>query len=368
MPTYHFYEYQKDLDDFAKKLSTGYCNTVEGCLHRAQELGSAASLDFTYDSGTQISKVTTLWPLVEQTLDFSTPQTRRAEVGIFARGAPPNMGRDDVGMSGILAVLGESKTPSATLFSFASRHRVTENHFTSQFLSPTGLHPTLQISLNSNKPPVEGGECRSFAYLTLPKTIFADRYQLDDKLFMAAKNLTASKYTSLPVDLEAPAYTTKTWGSNVLLELSPPISDEATEWTAEVPLHLRYLEPSVTGDRQIEVPYPVVFWACSSTGEADFTNNPFDRQGLGYDELFEAGTVFWHANPRPSDGNAVVNRIDVPVLKQGADSWIGIGTASVVTLGFAWILVQLILSYSKYGIRNEPNKEQGEKKKDKKTR
>lgn len=346
-------------------MSTGFCHAIEGCLPRAQELDSAASLDFTYDSETQVSKLSALWPLNKQSLDFDAHETRRTEVGIFSKGSPPNMGEDDVGMSGILAVLGESTSPSATLFAFASRHRVTETRFSSRFLPPTGLHPTLQLSLSSSQSPRSDDECRPYAYLTLPKTIFADRYQLDDKLFLASKNLSASRYTSLPVDLEAPAYTTKTWGSRVLLELAKPSVGDASGWTIEVPLHLRYLEPSISGSRVIEVPYPAVFWACPGDAASDFGNNPFDRRNLGYDELFEPNTVFWHVNPEPVEGDVLVSRLDVPVLREGVEALIRNGTAAVVALGFVWVLVKLFTSYRKHGYQNVPRERAPETKKTK---
>ena len=271
------------------------------------------------------------------------------------------MGAHDIGMGGLLTVLGERKTPSPTLFGFPSRHRGSQMRFSSTFLEPTGLHPTLQITLSGTQPPEEDADCRPYAYLTLPKTIFADRYQLDDELLMASKNLTASRYTSLPVDLEAPAYTTETWGSSVLLEMAPPETQGQQAWTAEVPLHLRYLEPSATGERAIEVPYPAVFWACRAHQAVDFTNNPFDRQRLGYDALFDPSTtVLWHTEPWPADGgDRLVNRISVPVLRDEAASWVGLGTAGVIVGGFAWVLCRIGSSLARHGYHRNVSSGEG---------
>lgn len=306
-----------------------------------------------------------LWPLSEQTVDVVVAEgaSHRVEVGILSAGEPPNMGPRDVGMSGVLVVLGEGqKSPSPTLFKFPSRHRaLPAAGFSTRFLRPTGLHPTLQISLGSDSIPdavADDDECRPYAYLTLPKAIFADRYQLDDPLFLGSKGLAGSRYISEPVDLEAPAYTTPTWGSRVLLELARPSAsrgDGGGEWTAEVPLHLRYLEPSATGERDVSVPYPVVFWACEEAGVTDaeakkLADNPFDRTGLGYDDLFDPGTVFWHVEPQSATaGGVLTNHITVPVLTQEAESWVGPGTAIVVSLGFAWTLWKLVSLYLRAG-------------------
>ncbi|KAF4123210.1 glycosylphosphatidylinositol-mannosyltransferase 1 [Geosmithia morbida] len=367
-PDYYFYQPMLDIEAISRAFETDLCRGHESCRTRAGELKTAASVDFTFDKGTEVSKLSALWPLSEQQVDFVADPSHRVEVGILTRGEPPSLGRHDVGMSGLLAVLGERKTPSPTLFKFASRHRTAAAHFTSRFLAPTGLHPTLQISLDGaggGRPPSSSsseedgdgdgdgdGACKPYAFLTLPKTIFADRYQLDDQLFLASKNLTAARHMSHPVDLEAPAYTTTTWGSNLLVEMAAPGSDG---WTVEVPLHLRYLEPSATGERDVAVPYPVVFWACERAAEGTaLADNPFDRTGLGYDQLFSPDTVFWHVEPRPAHGAAtadIVNHIAVPVLREEAASWVGAGTAAVVSLGFAWVLWKLATLYASVGYK-----------------
>ena len=278
---------------------------------------------------------------------------RRTEIGILSQDAAPNQKPHEIGLSGLLTVLGEKERPSGTLFAFPSRHRNAKASFSAQFLNPSGLHPTLQLKVSSNVPPATEGDCAPHAYFALPKTIFADRFQLADELFLTSKNLTASRYTSLPVDLEAPAYTTKTWGSNILLQLAPPRSVEPEAWTAEVPLHLRYLKPSASGNVDIEIPYPALFWACESTAAVQFSNNPFDRTTLGYDECFDENTVFWHAKPQPLTGDRITVPISVPVLKEPAAAWVGLGTAATVALGFAWVLWKLaaVFAVSGYGSR-----------------
>lgn len=252
----------------------------------------------------------------------------------------PNMQEHDLGVAGVLTVLSDKKKPSPTMFTFPSRHRQADSTFSSKFLTPTGLHPTLQMNITSSQPPMKDAKCVPYAYLTLPRTIFADRYQLADELFLASKNLTTSQYTTLPVDLESPAYTTETWGSSVLVGLAPPSPGQGQAWSAEVPLHLRYLEPSAGGEVEVEVPYPAVFWACS-TGWRNL-ENPFDRLHLGYDALFPRDTAFWHVSPRPESGERLMNSITVPVLKEDGAAWIRLGTSIAIALGFGWVLLKLI--------------------------
>lgn len=343
------------------------------------------------------------------------------EVGILTPDESPHVEPHELGVTGLLTVLGEDTKPSPVLFSFPSRHmpappplpQQQRSTFSAAFLSPTGLHPTLQLRFEgpTRAPVVEEGEdgeeespCSLHAYLTLPRSIFADRYQLADELFLASKNLTALRYASQPVDLEAPDYVMQVWGSSVLLELRPPSSSSSsstrtrttavktdsdkegeTSWTAEIPLHLRYLAPAPGGYAEIEVPYPAVFWACPAEEGTKFPNSPFDRANLGYDGLFGPRTQFWHVSPEPmkkllgeeggwDDGVGVgvlMNSVKVPVLDLDKAAWVRSGTAAVVLLGFAWVVWKLVGVYVRsgygggdQGVRKEKEKEKvvGEKK------
>ena len=260
---------------------------------------------------------------------------------------------------GDLIVLGEDEKPSPTSFQIHSRHRQSEGYFSSSFLSPTGLHPSLQLRIGGGSSPQKDADCSLYAYLSLPKTVFPDQYQLQDNLFMASKNLTSLVKQWGIVDLEAPAYRTKTWGSNVLLKLAAPTSDDVQEWTAEVPLHLRYLEPSEAAKSEIEIPYPALFWACEADGEnVNFKNNPFDRPTVGYDPEFSPTTAFWHLNPRPELGNRLMNPISVPVLQAPGAGLIEAGTSAVIALGFGWVLWKLASAFAMFGYGNNSSKTQ----------
>ncbi|KAH6984972.1 PIG-X [Ilyonectria sp. MPI-CAGE-AT-0026] len=340
-PSFYFYQALEDLQLFIASSTQDFCPELDSiCQARIRGLYTAAALDLSFDAVSKALQINALWPVRAQTITAPASDARRTEVGIFVRNTPPTIKAHELGLAGVVTVLNDKNKPSPTIFAFPSRHRHIDADFTSRFLTPTGLHPTLQLSMSSNQPADNDAECSPFAYLTLPKAVFADRYQLADELFLASKNLTASRYTSLPVDLEAPAYTTDSWGSRVLLELAAPPPNQDQPWTAEVPLHLRYLEPSSTGEVEIEVPYPAVFWACSS--EVEDLSNPFDRVHLGFDELFDKNTVFWHITPQPTSGKRLMSPVSVPVLNdQGAD-YIGIGTTVAVALGFAWVLWKLV--------------------------
>jgi len=244
-----------------------------------------------------------------------------------------------------LTVVGEDSKPSPTLFSFPARHHPIAQTFTSAFKLPTGLHPTLELNITNSAPPMDDRSCSLHAHLTLPRQIFADKYQLFDPLFMSSKGLSTIHYITTPVDLEAPAYAMSLWGSSILIELAPITSSSPSTTTAEIPLHLRYLLPNTNsnGQEQLEIPYPAVFWACTADEGSKFPINPFDRVNLGYDGLFGPRTIFYHLSPEPvrADGR-LVGAISVPVLDLDGSKYVELGTAAVVGVGFLWVLWCLV--------------------------
>lgn len=204
--------------------------------------------------------------------------------------------------------------------------------------------------------------------MTLPSTIFADKYQLStkDSLFLESHNLKGLRAVSGETDLEAPDWVLPAWGSNLLIEIATPTDSQAVQngnWNVTIPLHLRYLKPTESGHQSTSIPWPIVFWACTAEN-TEMGINPFDRVDLGYDKLFPAKTFFYHLHPE-SDG-ALMQEIQVPVLRADteggrlfgdATSQVEIGTVAAVVIGFTWVLWKLIS-----GLRSSP-KDSDEKKK-----
>ncbi|KAJ5223552.1 hypothetical protein N7468_008094 [Penicillium chermesinum] len=263
------------------------------------------------------------------------------------------------------------------MFHFPSRHHYLHESasYTVSFSKPTGLHPTLSITLPQSalaRPPApERQECGLNTYLTLPSAVFGDQYQLatTDSLFLTSHNLARLRAYAGETDLEAPDWAVQRWGSTWLFELATPESlDQGSNWTATIPLHLRYLDPSESGYRAVNVPWPVVFWACSSDDETPLGVNPFDRTSLGWDSLFGPRTLFYQLSP---NGERLVEEIDVPVLqkKPGEGFFqtrnIEIVTSAVILLGFLWVLWRLVAVAWFSGIRTtKPAKASDQKKKE----
>ena len=257
-----------------------------------------------------------------------------------------------------------------TLFSFPARHhskskddqiQSSASAYSVSFIQPTGLHPHLRLSINTSAPQSTSNpnSCSLLAYLTLPSTIFPDKYQLEEPLLLKDLNIRSIRSISGYTDLEAPEYAVKSWGSSLLIELNasqstPGHSGDAPnkEFQVRVPLHLRYLSPAQgSGVAKTTVPWPVIFWACTAEEGSKMSTNPFDRVNLGYDGLFGTKTMFYHLAPivNISDGETagLVEHLSVPVLDS---DWVGmrngmveVGTAFVVLFACLWVSWKLLL-------------------------
>ena len=313
----------------------GFC-TNPSCQQRVEKASDAAYIDLDFDTASHTVTITAFWE--PQTWDAGilkiNPQDR-LEVGILSNEKPVRL--EELNMAGFLTVVGEDDKAKPTMFSFPARHHQHASSFAAAFIQPTGLHPSLGLAIRNSIPPPDHETCSLHAHLTLPRSIFADKYQLKDALFMASKNLTAVRHITTPVDLEAPEYAMSLWGSSLLLELAPPPPADAP-WTAEVPLHLRYLAPTESGYSRTSLPSPVLFWACAAEGEKTFAGSPFDRVDLGYEGLFAPETVFYHLSPETGEG---YSEVTVPVLSTRFGAQVEVGTAVVVMLGFGWVLWKL---------------------------
>ncbi|CAI7676755.1 unnamed protein product [Penicillium pancosmium] len=336
------------------------CHQRQGgakCHDHADTLLMADSVDIDYDSTSHTLAISGFWssaPTGGWIEDIGRlAADDKIEIGLL--GVEPGASPDELKAGGLLGSIGEDKKLMPTMFHLPSRHHpfAEANTYSISFSQPTGLHPEMSISIPHSalqQPPApKDFTCALHTYLTLPSSVFIDQYQVgtDDPLFLQEHNLVAVRAFSGETDLEAPDWAVDRWGSTWLLELATPSADSAdpaSNWTSTIPMHLRYLNPSESGYRSAAVPWPVVFWACSTEEEGKMGKNPFDRINLGYDELFGPRTIFYQLHPASQH---LVEELDVPVLKlkDGEGLFqarnIELGTSVVIVLGFLWIIWRL---------------------------
>lgn len=360
-----YYSRLPSLSFFTKHFIKTICAKATNkrtCLQRLIAIKDASTISIDSTSSSRELTIKAYWPSQEW-VDLSVIRDNpsggeRVEVGFLT--VSNTTEPDQVKLGGFVTVLGERKTPAPVLFSFASRHQEISSSFTSKFLQPTGLHPTLEINISNLVHPAnhEERECRLYTHLTLPKEVFVDKYQISDALFMASKNLTKIEHITIPVDLEAPAYAVKSWGSSLLLSLAAPVprakedgsSEESTTeqvtvdeaFSAQIPMHLRYLAPNsnLNGMENTTIPFPIIFWACNPdpANLLKVADSPFDSTALGYDGFFDDGTIFYHISPQVENvGNTLISSLSVPVLDLNGSKWVELGTGLAVLVGFGWV-------------------------------
>ncbi|GJN88796.1 hypothetical protein Rhopal_001766-T1 [Rhodotorula paludigena] len=143
--------------------------------------------------------------------------------------------------------------------------------------TPYGLHPTLHLSLAPAEPPAPSS-CSLWLHLSIPRTLIADRFQLQQLHLsgaLGAADLSTGGRGSFALegedDIEVPEWRAAPAALWVRLDGPGPSGGKGKAREVDVPLHLRYLEPverrwSDDGSRldivDVEGPVPSVFWAC----------------------------------------------------------------------------------------------------------
>ncbi|KAL8821321.1 MAG: hypothetical protein Q9223_000642, partial [Gallowayella weberi] len=239
------------------------------CLSAAARLENAAYLDIDYEAESRELILTSFhhespgpgpW---NETIQ-RRPRSIKTEVGVFTPEEATDP--DEISLGGFSSTIGEDAKLSTSSKPLTIGKTPTNNlpqsppdspfqaatTFHATFLTPTGLHPILRLTISSSISP-PSPQCSLHTYLTLPSPLFVDKYQLSSPNFLASKNLHAIRTLDGETDLEAPDWVIPSWGSTLLLELAPPTPKHVQskpvdeQWHADIPLHLRYLPPAAGG-------------------------------------------------------------------------------------------------------------------------
>ncbi|KAI8370611.1 PIG-X [Radiomyces spectabilis] len=203
------------------------------------------------------------------------------------------------------------------------------------FLSKANsLHPHIISHLTVEAPP-NNDNCALDIIYELPPSVFVDVNQLADFASLIG-NATVFGET----DLEAPLEHVKDKRGSVVI-LRQPFTREPKR-VIDVPLHLRYQQPSLTEtQRPIEIPLPVAGWTCHKLGQSA----PYPPLDAKYSlvQAIDRNAYFTAIDP-PTDG---VLQLGVPVGDVKDRSFVEVGTLSCVVLCTVWILVAVYKSLAK---------------------
>lgn len=233
------------------------------------------------------------------------------EVGIFS--VEDCSLPDDVILSGVRVLLNEKdikkqeNEPNVikTVFHTKPRQRVINHdqfpHAAVKLIS-NGLHPILSIDQIPLPPKDQDiGDCGLFAYFTLQKSVFLDRYQVPDNLQVLAHYGTK--------DLELPEYSVSDWGNEVLIQW-----DKLSTDPVNITLHSRYQLPSTEVEHITQtIASPVLFYACDATVDGHIlSGSAFDNKlpvGGSFERFFTEDSVFYHISERETFD------VSIPTLK-----------------------------------------------------
>ncbi|KAH7122417.1 PIG-X [Dendryphion nanum] len=379
-----FYALVPSLTHLVQHLQSQLCApTSPACKIGAQSLLTASSLDIDYDAISHALVVNAFWSEApgkegwsETVLQSKKKET--VEIGVLNR--ERNTDPEDLQFAGFLVVLGVDGKPKPTLFQAPARHyplplsssSPSLQTYTTTFRHPTGLHPTLLLTLSPSTLSPPDATCKLHAHLTLPSHLFIDKYQFSDPLFLSSHHLASLRSLSGATDLEAPDWTVAQWGSAALFEIAvPEDADEEPRgkvtagFNVSIPLHLRYMPAANSSHTRVPLPWPVIFWACRAEDGTKMNVNPFDRVHLGYEGLFGPRTRFMHVSPKVEEGRELVEYVDVPVLDLRKAAWVEWGTVGTVVLAFlglCWVLFRPLGRREEEEAKSGKNEKDGKKK------
>jgi PIG-X / PBN1 len=288
-------------------------------------------------------------------LDIPSLPGTRTEIGIFQEESGED--KDEYAIGGVRAILGQDREFTPTLFTFPHRDHILSSAAVGTWLEPAyGSHPNIRTILPSSTlvPPVndtvDHESCTLHGLYTLSKEVFVDKYQLAQLAQFQSGGIADVRGVWGETDLENPTYKTEGWGSVVLLDVAVPVADEAEELVLELPVHLRYLEPSTEGGYEaLTLLPPQLFWTCQNSVEGiqhdrmvadlDFSVSPFGPPSSSLlHTLFPSTAVFYHLPHHPvSEGALTMN---VPVGNVAQVGFVQGLTALGILGGFTYLFVK----------------------------
>lgn len=205
-------------------------------------------------------------------------------------------------------------------------------HVYSELVQGSSLHPKISTSIDLKDTINNTESCQLDIVYVLPPSVFVDPYQLNDLEESLGKAIVFGEH-----DLELPLEKIKeTRGSIVFLrqtQIQP-------KWQIELPLHLRYQQPSIHTDNQpITIESPYAGWTC---GNDKAPWPPLSDQYSLLPSIQTNSASFIKLSSSPA-----TLTLTVPIGKVQDASIVTYGTFGAVLFCTFWIIYSVILSIRK---------------------
>ncbi|KAL7326440.1 hypothetical protein PS15p_208784 [Mucor circinelloides] len=206
-------------------------------------------------------------------------------------------------------------------------------HVQSELVQANSLHPKIATFVDLKETINNTESCQLDIVYVLPPSVFVDPYQLKDLQETLGKATVFGEH-----DLELPLEKIKeTRGSVIFLRQS----HIRPKWQFELPLHLRYQQPSIHTDHQsIIIDSPYAGWTCG-----DNNNQPWPPLSHQY-SLLPSNPSDSASFTRLSNEPATL-QLTVPIGKVQDASIVTYGTFGTVVLCTCWIIYSVVLSIKK---------------------
>ncbi|GAA5954353.1 hypothetical protein JCM3765_004431 [Sporobolomyces pararoseus] len=220
----------------------------------------------------------------------------------------------------------------------------------SDFVPTQGFHPVLHLTVTPTPAPAPS--CRLFGLISVPPSFIVDRYQLS-QLHAEGKLGIVDGIVEVAGEgnLEEPVWRARE--AAALIQLSKNASINTREVKLEVPLHMRYQQPTKRWrkpeigikDERVEVNMnqPRVFWACTepplqgcppSSLSSDFSFPSLSNSTIRYLEPTDESSC----TVIPSKIHAPTLSITLPAGIESHSDFVGPTTVSVIWLGFFYLV------------------------------
>ncbi|KAK4512698.1 uncharacterized protein ATC70_003403 [Mucor velutinosus] len=209
-------------------------------------------------------------------------------------------------------------------------------HVQSELVQASSLHPKIVTFIDLKETINNTESCQLDIVYVLPPSVFVDPYQLTDLQETLGKATVFGEH-----DLELPLEKIKeTRGSIVFLRQS----HVRPSWQIELPLHLRYQQPSIHTEHQpIIIESPYAGWTCGDSSNHPQPWPPLAHQySLLPSHLSSNSASFIKLSNEPA-----TLQLTVPIGKVQDASIVTKGTFAAVVFCTCWIIYSVVLSIKK---------------------
>ncbi|CCJ30167.1 unnamed protein product [Pneumocystis jirovecii] len=207
----------------------------------------------------------------------------------------------------------------------------------SEILSPVGFHTKIRSKIVINKSLKD--YCSLYILYYLPKSVFVDKYQLQDLVQFNIGNLKKVHFIWGETNLEAPVWKLQKWGSVVLIET---VSNHLnTSFFVDLPIHLRYFPPKKDMFYTSDLPFPISFFSCESIQDVNTIQTPFTSSWELFHQHFPQNNTFHFLHNLNHNDSFMI--IHIPVVNSDHILFVQFLTFLLILASFTYISFKLIL-------------------------